>query len=398
MSIELQKLVTICTFHALSYQAIRRHYKEAGFSIRPQVVADKEQLDYLRGAVRDYQYARMAADALKAVRSAKSEQPTPSNAPGYSAGEDALRATQHEANLEEKGVWKYLSDFVKRSWPQCWDALVGGCHAQGKEQKRRRSAASTRGRSAKCGKGITKDMRTVLAWPTKPAEFAESMLSRESSAAIGEPVDTAPAPDEDGPAQPQGRGTAPDQDFRMKLCTLIVDKLAPPNAAKLMRSRWKEDISATKVTKKAKEAKVFIGLQKCRGVRLDEFAKGTEQCEVWRRYQEALGHANALDFDDMLCVFRDLLVDERHSVQRRLRAAYTHVLVDEFQDNNRVPACIHTRTHRIRSGEVSSPNPRGAAVRQQPRPAGLRPGRRLCCCRTSADAQGEPTGTLPIRV
>lgn len=57
--------------------------------------------------------------------------------------------------------------------------------------------------------------------------------------------------------------------------------------------------------------------------------------EIFNAYQKELAKNNALDFDDLLLVFVDLL-KKNNNVRERLRRRFRHVLVDEFQDTNKV--------------------------------------------------------------
>ena len=54
---------------------------------------------------------------------------------------------------------------------------------------------------------------------------------------------------------------------------------------------------------------------------------------VYRRYQEVLAEAKALDFDDLLLLAVRLL-QEHPDVLDKYQRRYVHVLVDEFQDTN----------------------------------------------------------------
>ncbi|MBW0000420.1 MAG: UvrD-helicase domain-containing protein [Verrucomicrobia bacterium] len=56
---------------------------------------------------------------------------------------------------------------------------------------------------------------------------------------------------------------------------------------------------------------------------------------VFHRYQEELKNLNAVDFDDLLLLTVKLL-DEHPEILARWRARYEHVMVDEFQDTNRL--------------------------------------------------------------
>ena len=55
---------------------------------------------------------------------------------------------------------------------------------------------------------------------------------------------------------------------------------------------------------------------------------------VWRRYQEKLTQSKALDFDDILLKTKELL--EIPEVRQRYRKKFTYILIDEFQDTNKV--------------------------------------------------------------
>ena len=61
----------------------------------------------------------------------------------------------------------------------------------------------------------------------------------------------------------------------------------------------------------------------------------TRLSEIFNAYQAELAKNNALDFDDLLLVFTDLL-KKNDEVRERLRSRFSHVLVDEFQDTNKV--------------------------------------------------------------
>jgi len=65
----------------------------------------------------------------------------------------------------------------------------------------------------------------------------------------------------------------------------------------------------------------------------DEYDGLTE--DLYPRYEEALRAFGALDFDDLI-VRPVRLFDENPDVRRRWRGQFEHVLVDEYQDTNRV--------------------------------------------------------------
>ncbi|MGE4427218.1 MAG: ATP-dependent helicase [Solirubrobacteraceae bacterium] len=81
---------------------------------------------------------------------------------------------------------------------------------------------------------------------------------------------------------------------------------------------------------------------------------------AYRAYQDALVRNNAMDFDDLLGRVVDLL-ERFPEVRRRYRAAFKHVLVDEYQDTN--PAqyrllqllCMDDPTHTGGDGDDLGP-------------------------------------------
>ena len=78
---------------------------------------------------------------------------------------------------------------------------------------------------------------------------------------------------------------------------------------------------------------------KNKGITATEYARRHEQHEsmapVYRRYQDLLKRANAVDFGDLLLLTTQLFT-ERPDVLERYRGRFLHVLVDEYQDTNAV--------------------------------------------------------------
>jgi DNA helicase-2/ATP-dependent DNA helicase PcrA len=78
---------------------------------------------------------------------------------------------------------------------------------------------------------------------------------------------------------------------------------------------------------------------KNKGITAAEYARRHEQHEamapVYRRYQDVLKRANALDFGDLLLLTTQLFT-EHPAVLAKYRARFRHVLVDEYQDTNAV--------------------------------------------------------------
>jgi len=60
---------------------------------------------------------------------------------------------------------------------------------------------------------------------------------------------------------------------------------------------------------------------------------------IFKRYLERKRNADLMDFDDLLLNWL-LLLKRYPEIRRRLAAAYTHILVDEYQDTNRLQADI----------------------------------------------------------
>ncbi|HEX6086876.1 MAG TPA: ATP-dependent helicase [Thermoanaerobaculia bacterium] len=64
-----------------------------------------------------------------------------------------------------------------------------------------------------------------------------------------------------------------------------------------------------------------------------------EIVNVFRRYKERKRDANAMDFDDLL-VFWKVLLEEHDEVAASLKRRFRHILVDEYQDTNKLQADI----------------------------------------------------------
>ncbi|HUP59324.1 MAG TPA: ATP-dependent helicase [Thermoanaerobaculia bacterium] len=64
-----------------------------------------------------------------------------------------------------------------------------------------------------------------------------------------------------------------------------------------------------------------------------------EMVNVFRRYKERKRDANAMDFDDLL-VFWKVLLDDHEDISAALKRRYRAILVDEYQDTNKLQADI----------------------------------------------------------
>jgi DNA helicase-2/ATP-dependent DNA helicase PcrA len=88
-----------------------------------------------------------------------------------------------------------------------------------------------------------------------------------------------------------------------------------------------------------KEVRHTISALKNDGINCHTFAgqarnyKDTRIAEIFTNYQSELARNNALDFDDLIATFTDLM-EKNDDVRRRVFDQYRHLLVDEFQDTN----------------------------------------------------------------
>jgi len=64
-----------------------------------------------------------------------------------------------------------------------------------------------------------------------------------------------------------------------------------------------------------------------------------EMVDVFRRYKERKRTANAMDFDDLL-VFWKVLLDDHEDISAALKRRFRSILVDEYQDTNKLQADI----------------------------------------------------------
>jgi DNA helicase-2/ATP-dependent DNA helicase PcrA len=118
-----------------------------------------------------------------------------------------------------------------------------------------------------------------------------------------------------------------------------------------------------------------ISAVKNEGVSVDEYADRAQViferkiAEVYREYQGRLERAGAMDFDDLLSVTVRLL-REHPDVLEHYQQRFKHVLVDEYQDTNRVQNELvlllgddHHRVFVVGDGDQSVYGFRGADIR-----------------------------------
>jgi DNA helicase II / ATP-dependent DNA helicase PcrA len=88
-----------------------------------------------------------------------------------------------------------------------------------------------------------------------------------------------------------------------------------------------------------KDMRRAISTLKNDGYSCGEFARearnyrDTRLAEIFAGYQESLSRNNALDFDDLIGIFTELL-ESNPEVQAAMQQRFRHILVDEFQDTN----------------------------------------------------------------
>ena len=72
-----------------------------------------------------------------------------------------------------------------------------------------------------------------------------------------------------------------------------------------------------------------------------------EMINVFRRYKERKREANAMDFDDLLVNWK-LLLDDHPNVAAALQRRYRYILVDEYQDTNKLQAEVVDKMAEVR--------------------------------------------------
>lgn len=84
-----------------------------------------------------------------------------------------------------------------------------------------------------------------------------------------------------------------------------------------------------------KKAYNHISRDKMRLRTPNHYAIDSERRQVWEMYEQKKKISNAVDFDDMLCLFVDTLRGDK-GLQRRIRTRFPYVLVDEYQGGLRL--------------------------------------------------------------
>ncbi len=123
--------------------------------------------------------------------------------------------------------------------------------------------------------------------------------------------------------------------FKWKSNFVIYDETDTMNVMKgvLAKMNLDEKVFAPK------EMRHAISALKNDGINAHQFAKDARNyrdnriSEIFTAYQSALARNNALDFDDLIAMFTDLL-EQNEEVRSRIANQYRHLMVDEFQDTN----------------------------------------------------------------
>ena len=71
-----------------------------------------------------------------------------------------------------------------------------------------------------------------------------------------------------------------------------------------------------------------------------EFLTTEEFTSIYNGYEEHKAYIDKIDFDDMLIVFRDRLMDDSTGLLKYCRQHYKYITIDEFQDVNKIQAEI----------------------------------------------------------
>jgi DNA helicase-2/ATP-dependent DNA helicase PcrA len=90
----------------------------------------------------------------------------------------------------------------------------------------------------------------------------------------------------------------------------------------------------------------------------------TRIAEIYNSYQAELARNNALDFDDLMLMANELL-SSNVLVQSRLKEQYRHILVDEFQDTNKVQYDLVRMLASSNLGNAQASHTAGAARWQE---------------------------------
>ena len=76
-------------------------------------------------------------------------------------------------------------------------------------------------------------------------------------------------------------------------------------------------------------------LDRIQGDAADEFVRLEELSRAYHTYQKILLEHDTLDFGDLLLRLKELMT-RRPAVRTILQKRFRHILVDEFQDTNRI--------------------------------------------------------------
>lgn len=98
---------------------------------------------------------------------------------------------------------------------------------------------------------------------------------------------------------------------------------------------------------KPKKVAGFISKQKSDGLTVDQFRRQVSNetgfepvvADIWPIYRRKLRDQDSVDFADLLLLTKQLL-EEQESIRRHYQNRWRHILVDEYQDTNRLQADV----------------------------------------------------------
>lgn len=123
----------------------------------------------------------------------------------------------------------------------------------------------------------------------------------------------------------------------------ILDQADAEDVINLLRTRRKLDTRERRFPRKQTLLDIFSSavntMQTIQDVLKEEYPHFEELLEdiqqLHAAYEEYKAGHNLMDYDDLLVLLRTLLRDHEH-VRRKLADRYTYIMVDEYQDTNRI--------------------------------------------------------------
>lgn len=127
-----------------------------------------------------------------------------------------------------------------------------------------------------------------------------------------------------------------EEGLKYKRNFVIYDETDSVNVLKgqISKMNLDEKVFAPKDVRYAISAAKNDGLTVARYGKTAKTYRESRLAEIYAQYQAELVRNNALDFDDLILIFNDLL-ESNEIVRRRQNERFRHILVDEFQDTNK---------------------------------------------------------------